>query len=132
MADIATVVTALAPAFAVGLGIQHFNELLDPLISKFVPDSNWKKFWMGALSLAFGGLATNQLRLGIIGAITVSKDPVGWLDVVVTALIISTGTEGINSIIKFMGYAKDEKKAAAATSENSAGKAALSAVNREP
>jgi len=50
----------------------------------------------------------------------------------VSALIISTGTEGINSIVKFMGYAKDQKKAAAGQSETSVGAAALSAVNREP
>jgi hypothetical protein len=33
------------------------------------------------------------------------------VDVIVTALIVSAGTEGFNSIMKFLGYAKEDKKA---------------------
>jgi hypothetical protein len=31
--------------------------------------------------------------------------------VAVTALVISAGTEGLNSILKYLGYKKDEQKA---------------------
>jgi hypothetical protein len=36
------------------------------------------------------------------------------LDFLVTALIISAGTEGFNSLLKLLGYAKETKKGDAA------------------
>lgn len=36
------------------------------------------------------------------------------VDAAITALIISAGTEGVNSVLKFLGYAKDNQKAPAA------------------
>jgi hypothetical protein len=38
------------------------------------------------------------------------------VDVIVTALVLSAGTEGFNSILKFLGYAKEDKKAQAVES----------------
>ena len=138
MADLSiqTVTIALAPAFGVGVGIQHLNELLDALFSTLSgSNNNLKKLLMGLSSLIFGCVATVAFKLDIVGALGVapSKTGVVWvLNVIVTALIISTGTEGINSIVKFLGYAKDQKKAAAGSSEASAGPSALGLVNREP
>lgn len=37
-------------------------------------------------------------------------------DVIVTALVLSAGTEGFNSILKFLGYSKEDKKAQAVES----------------
>jgi hypothetical protein len=37
------------------------------------------------------------------------------VDVLVTGLVVSGGTEGFNSIMKFLGYKKEEKKAAIKT-----------------
>jgi hypothetical protein len=137
MADLITsatnVTVALAPTFAAGFAIQHADELLDPLISKLSGNSETlKKTLMGWLSFLFGTIVTVSLQLRVVKAF---GGPTGGLndviDAIVTALIISTGTEGVNSIIKFLGYAKDQKKAAAAQSEAVAG-AAMKAVNREP
>ncbi len=132
---VANLTTSLAPAFAVGLAIQHWNELLDPILSALAHnDNNLKKSLMGVASLVFGGLATGLLQLRVLHAITGKPDDgmFGFADVVVTALIISTGTEGINSIIKFLGYAKDQTKATAAKTESAVGAQALKTVNREP
>lgn len=125
------IVKALAPAFAAGLAIQHANELLDPLVSKIAGSEVLKKTYMGWLSLLFGALVTGLLQVRVISVITGAKTGSDGLDFVVTALVISTGTEGVNSIIKFLGYAKDQKKAAAAAGESAAG-AAIQKVNREP
>ncbi|MGD0174859.1 MAG: hypothetical protein ABSC61_10630 [Anaerolineales bacterium] len=38
-----------------------------------------------------------------------------FLDAVTTGLIVSAGTEGLNSILKLLGYLKEDRKAAAAT-----------------
>ena len=59
------------------------------------------------LALAWGGGLRVLLPLGLANADAV--------DVVVTALVISAGTEGFNSIMKFLGYDKEDKKASAAT-----------------
>lgn len=85
---------------------------------------------------AYGGAATRKARkrmccnvlAGVIGlalawafdlqvlrALGAEADPQKWLDVLVTGFIISSGTEGINSIVKFLGYKKEEKKDQAAT-----------------
>jgi hypothetical protein len=42
-----------------------------------------------------------------------SPDVPPWVDVVATGLFISGGTEGFNSLMKFLGYKKEEKKAEA-------------------
>ena len=133
--NIQTVTIALAPAFGVGVGIQHLNELLDALFSTLSgSNTNLKKLLMGFSSLIFGCIATVAFKLDIVGALggVASTDAAWVLNVFVTALIISTGTEGINSIVKFLGYAKDQKKATAGSSEASAGPSALGLVNREP
>ena len=33
-----------------------------------------------------------------------------WVDILVTGLVVSGGTEGFNSIMKFLGYKKEEQK----------------------
>jgi hypothetical protein len=52
------------------------------------------------------------------------------LDVFVTALILSAGTEGFNSIMKFLGYAKEGKKAEAAGARSSATPEASRSLSR--
>jgi hypothetical protein len=135
MLNVSTFAMALAPTFAVGFGIQHFNEVLDPVFSKLAgKDGNQKKLYMGLSSLVFAALATHLLDLHLIRLLsdsTQSGDAFMFLDRVVTSLVVSTGTEGINSIIKFLGYIKEEKKATAAQGEAAAG-AAIGKVNREP
>jgi hypothetical protein len=39
------------------------------------------------------------------------------LDVLISALVLSAGTEGVNSILKFFKYSKEDKKATAASKE---------------
>jgi hypothetical protein len=123
-----TIVTALAPAFAVGLGIQHLNELLDAVFSAMAgANANRKKLYMGLSSLFFGGAATLILNLHIVQLLTDAGSQPGAafrvMDGAVTALIISTGTEGINSIVKFLGYAKDQKGAQVVQAAGAAGAA---------
>ena len=53
-----------------------------------------------------------------------------WVDAVATGFIISAGTEGANSILKFLGYAKDSQKGVAAQ-KLSAAADSLNLVNNQ-
>ncbi len=107
-----TLVLALGPAFAAGFALQRLLEILDPLLDKIKLIKGNKKAVLGLLSLAAGfllaiGAGLRVLRpLGVAGA--------DLADIAVTALIVSAGTEGFNSILKFLGYSKESQKAIAA------------------
>jgi len=58
-----------------------------------------------------------------VNAVGGKIDP--YIDTVLAGLVVSGGTERFNSIVKFLGYAKENKKAAAATSGNAAGTMAV-------
>jgi hypothetical protein len=67
-----------------------------------------KPFILAAFSIAAGfalAIGTGVRVLQPLGATGVDT----W-DVVVTALVVSAGTEGANSILKYLGYKKDEQK----------------------
>lgn len=102
-------VLALAPAFAAGFAVQQLLEILDPIIGTWISMPEQKKVVLGLISLivgfvlALGGGLRVLQPLGFTG-------PDGY-DMLVTGLVISAGTEGLNSIVKFLGYAKDIKSA---------------------
>jgi hypothetical protein len=104
-------VKGLAPAFAAGFAIQRLLEIADHLLGQ--PGATTpagKKTALATISLVVA------VALAAFGEIRV-LDPLGidatGADVVVTALVISAGTEGANSIMKFLGYKKAEKEAEA-------------------
>jgi hypothetical protein len=121
------VVSALGPAFAAGLALQRLLELLDPILDRLVP-ADYKKLVLGLVSLvvglllAFGAGLRVLLPLGFTGPDS--------FDAFVSGLIISAGTEGFNSIMKFLGYAKESKKAEAAAKATAVPGEALAAVQR--
>jgi hypothetical protein len=105
-------VIALGPAFAAGFAIQRLLEILDSALDKVEFVKNNKKMTLSVISLIIGFI------LAFWGGLRVLQ-PLGFLnsdflDVIVTALVISAGTEGFNSVMKFLGYAKQEKKLDAA------------------
>jgi hypothetical protein len=108
------VITALMPSFAAGFAVQRLLEILDPLVTK-VAGVDRKRIYLGLLSLLAGlGFAYGAgLRvLTHLGADTTGSF-FRYLDLLVTGLIISAGTEGFNSILKFLSYKKEEGKALA-------------------
>jgi len=113
---------ALAPVFVGGFAVQQLLELLTTFLNL---DSNttfekYKKAILGAVSLIVGlllAIAVPELRvLRPFGVNT----PV---DVVVTGLVLSAGTEGVNSVLKFLKYAKEDKKSIAAAKDPTAANA---------
>ncbi|KAA3660770.1 MAG: hypothetical protein DWQ04_18455 [Chloroflexi bacterium] len=103
-------IKAFGPVFAAGFAVQQLLEIISPLAEKFPAN---KKLVLGFLSLAVG------LALAGWGGFSILL-PLGFtsttdfIDVFVTGLVISAGTEGVNSIMKFLGYTKENKKGEAA------------------
>lgn len=112
-------IMALVPLLAAGLAIQQLLELLDPILSRIIGERD-KRLFLGVISLtaglvfAFGsGLRVLEVFLSQEQIIT-AGDGMDIVDAFITALIISAGTEGSNSILKFLGYSKESKKGDAA------------------
>lgn len=114
-------ITALAPVFAAGLGIQQLGEVLSPIVDKISAD--YKKIVLGLVSLTLGLVLAFTAKLHVLQLLGVAPaSGLATIDVIVTGLIISGGTEGVNSILKFLKYKKEEtKNEAAAKTPASAG-----------
>jgi hypothetical protein len=119
-------VTALGPAFAAGFAVQQLLEILDPLLDKITKD---KKLLLGIVSLIVGLVLSFGAGLRVLEPLG-STASTFW-DAIVTGLVVSAGTEGFNSIMKFLGYTKEKQKADAAEKQKTAGPEALSLLKRK-
>jgi hypothetical protein len=104
------VIEALAPAFAAGFAIQQLLELADPVLDNIPKE--WKKPVLSVIALVVGLVLAIGAHLHVLGPLGVDVDSV-WDDIV-TGIFISGGTQGFNSVVKYLGYAKDKKKSEAA------------------
>ena len=116
-------VAALGPAFAAGFAVQRLLEILDPVLDKVKFIKDYKKMILGLVSLIVGLVLAFGFGLRVLQHLGVAN--ADFLDAIVTALIVSAGTEGFNSIMKFLGYAKEDKKADAAEKKDKVGAKAL-------
>jgi hypothetical protein len=120
-----SLIQALGPAFAAGFAVQRLLEIVDVLMSAREPGKR-KPAVLGVVSLVIGiGLAfAAKLRVfvplgGNLDA-TLNANLAAFVDYFVTGLIISAGTDGFNSILKFLTYKKEEKKAEAVEQKTAA------------
>jgi hypothetical protein len=120
-----TLIVALGPAFAAGFAVQQLLEILDPLTDEI---KEHKKLVLGIASLVIGLAVAFGAELRVLKPLGVAN--ADFVDVIVTGLIISAGTEGFNSIMKFLGYTKEKKKAEAGEKKETAGPEALALVER--
>jgi hypothetical protein len=138
-------VVALGPVFAAGFAVQQLVEMLNPLVDKVLSEVKGrrkgegedqdqdeskaiKKLILGSLSVAVGLALAFGAGLRVLQPLGVTS--AGFWDAVVTGLIVSAGTEGVNSILKFLGYTKEKKKAEAERAMDAAGSAALALAER--
>ncbi|MDI9617235.1 MAG: hypothetical protein QFX31_07725 [Methanothrix sp.] len=111
-------VATIVPIFAAGFAIQQFLEILDPIVVRLIGERD-KKLILGIISLIAGLLIAFGTGLRVLAPLCIYSDIqegsyFDLLDALITAFIISAGTEGINSVMKFLGYAKESKKGDAA------------------
>jgi hypothetical protein len=118
------VVSLLAPAFAAGFAVQRLLEILDSWFDLDTRmDIKWKKALLSSISLVVGIFLAYRLELRVVGALSGSllgANISAGLDYLVSGLIISAGTEGLNSILKFLSYSKEVKKAEILTEKETA------------
>jgi hypothetical protein len=125
-----TTIKALLAAFAAGFSIQQLLEILDAPFSLFLTNQTVKKSVLGLLSLGIGLLVAWQGQIHIfqlLGASSAAFPPA--LDTFLTAVFISAGTEGFNSLMKFANYKKEDAKTSAAAQKSKLSAKELSSVN---
>jgi hypothetical protein len=101
-------VKALLPAFAAGFAVQQLLEIIDSIIVNKILGTEVKKAVLAGVSLIVGLALAYSANLRVLEPLGVATADI-W-DIIVTGLIISAGTEGFNSIMKFLSYAKESKK----------------------
>lgn len=84
-------------------------------------DDSWKKTVFGVIGFIIGMYLAWQLDLHILEHYIPAGAPAsglrgGPLDTFLTALVLSAGTEGTNSVLKYLKYLKEDRKAGAAES----------------
>ena len=113
-----SLIKALGPAFAAGFAVQRLLEIVGALLSAREPGKT-KPAVLGVVSLVLGVLLAFAAKLRVLVPLggnldaTLSPDLAAFVDYLVTGFIISAGTDGFNSILKFLTYKKEEKKAEA-------------------
>jgi hypothetical protein len=100
------IIEAFAPIFAVGFAVQQLLEIVRPILDKVAPVNT--KMLLGIISLVVGVLFSATTGVRVLEPLGVGGCKI--IDIVVTGLIISAGTEGMNSVMKFLGYKKDKAK----------------------
>jgi len=106
-------IPALAPIFAAGLGIQQLGEILSPLLDKI--STEYKKVVFGLISLTLGLVVAFNFDLHVLNPLLGKTNVHTEWDSFITGVIISGGTEGVNSILKFLKFKKEETKNEAAS-----------------
>ncbi len=107
-------VKALTVPFAAGFVVQRLLEIVDPITSKLISDATTKKIVLGLVSLAIGFVMAVGMHLEIfhqLSGTAVDSSFYDSLDYFATAVFISAGTEGFNSLMKFANYKKESAKA---------------------
>jgi hypothetical protein len=110
----------LAPIFAASFAVQQILEMLSVFVEKWFGEKR-KKAVLGIVGFVIGFGFASYFELYAMKYFGITKSG-GAIDLVVTALIMSAGTEGTNSIVKFLKYLKEDKKATAAETVQSVAK----------
>jgi hypothetical protein len=135
-------ITILAPVFAAGFAVQQLLEILTSFLDldSKATFQKYKKAILGSVALVAGIVLAFAAHLRVLkplleaavssaGEIPAFEIP-AFIDYAATGLVISAGTEGLNSILKFLKYKKEEtKNEAAATTSTTARAMASGAVS---
>lgn len=104
-----TLVHALGPVFIASMALQQLIELLDPVLDQWIrPHKGWI---LSAVSFVIGLALAVGLGLSVLG-------PFGyrgprWVDMLLSALVLTGGTKWINDLVKVVSYKKYELHARA-------------------
>lgn len=118
---------AVAVVFISGFAIQQALQILDPTIAEAIAaykkrrldkeepalpggmaDADFKKAVMASLSFLLGFATVWLTGIRLLGYI--NKAWAGLGDIFVTSLVVGSGTDAANTVLKFLGYVKDAQK----------------------
>jgi len=94
------------------VAVQQLLEILDPVVVKVIGARD-KKLILGLASLTAGAILVYGCGFRILEPLGLARNDL--LDALITALVISAGTEGFNSTFKIFSQAKEKKKYCAAS-----------------
>jgi len=123
-------------AMTVAFGIQQGIDTIDSIITGFGfikadPSSvSRKKAILKVISIIAGGAAASFMHIDLLKGLGGVPE---WFHIFVTTLGLAGGTEGVNSVLKYITYAKENKKNDAAAKLPPAGGAAqnLAVINNK-
>lgn len=108
-----TLVEALGPIFIASFALQQLIELLDPLLNTFI--KSYKDLILSIVALVVGLFLSFGLGLLVLAPFGYSGP--GWVDGLITALMLTGGTKWINELLKVVSYKKVELRARAQAAE---------------
>ena len=127
-------ILALGPAFGAGFAVQRALEILgsilDLISTRWAGATRLKAVTLGLVSFGIGWALAAWAGISVLNPLTDPDPPRIW-DILVTALVVSAGTEGLNSILKFLQYQKEEQKGEATQAKMMGEAAAGGAVAAE-
>src|SRR5689334_18721055 len=109
---------AASAALVVAFTIQQTVEIVDTWASavldtdKDPEKARWKKAVLKLISLALGIYAATAMGVDVLAGVTSIGQQ--WHPAI-TSIALAGGTEGVNSLLKYAGYAKENKKNQAAS-----------------
>lgn len=103
-------VESLGPVVITGFALQQLLALLDPILEKWIKAN--KEWVLSVLALVFGLALSLLLDLRVLRPFGITR--MGWLDTILTALLITGGTKWVNDLTKVLTYKKIELQARAA------------------
>lgn len=109
-------VNPMAPMFAASVAVQQILEVCSAVVEKYADKLGGearKKAVLGCIGFLVGIVLSRAFGLDVMEYFKINSEIPG-VDTIVTALVLSAGTEGTNSIVKFLKYLKEDKKATAA------------------
>jgi hypothetical protein len=106
------------PAVVAGFAVTRLLELADPILMHLLPKlyGKHKQLATGLLSLFAAVPIVVIGGLNVLGTATAGT-PKYVAALIVTSLVVSAGTDGANSILKFLTYKKAETDAKAGKAE---------------
>jgi hypothetical protein len=126
-------ITALAAPFVAAFAVQQGTEIVSSVCSL---NSRWdanvklKKLTLSIASLVLATIAVTTANLDVLAPfLGTAKDTSSGpssAHTFITIIFLSAGTEGFNSLLKWLSYKKDQAKAAAASDKEKAGDAVKS------
>ncbi|HEV2962123.1 MAG TPA: hypothetical protein VG649_09890 [Candidatus Angelobacter sp.] len=109
-------IKALAAPFVAGFAVQQAVEVIGSICAlneEFDKNVKLKKATFSLLSLLFAWLIVACAGLDVLQPF-IQGDPGKFIHRFTTIIFLSAGTEGFNSLLKWLNYKKDDAKAIAA------------------